>query len=548
MRTAPRSFALLSPAAFALLGALAWAPAQAAWSTSPYVNLPVTLTAGTSASSQSVLSDGVGGAFVAWVDGRNQATTGYDIYLAHILKSGVMDPAWPVNGLAVCAAAGDQSGPILVADNTGGAIVVWRDGRTVTSDIFGARVNSNGTLASGWTTPNGKQIGAATPSGIARDEYAQVACSDGVGGVIVAWDLIYTPNSDEDIYAVRILANGNVAAGWQANGSVIDAASGFQSNPCIAPDGAGGAIIAFVDNFLVPAPQLRYRTVSFSGVVTIPASDLVSAANGIGQLYPIGASDGLNGMFIAWSDQRISPAGVGIADITPAGPGGSPFYYANPIFGTATDISVPEQIVPDGVGGLYLSWWDASLSRPIHLTHVTGNATWAPGWNTSGVTIGQHTNAAIVPDGTSGVMAAYFDGYDIQGARYLSGGTPGTGWTSPDYVQRGLQLPGDSGRVLRRLERHDRGVAGRARFVPGPVRTLRAARRSLRRARRRERADGRRQGHAERSGRTRACELESELPRRRTGARHLELLRVSPAAAILRGSAGQGRALQARDR
>ncbi|MGH7740396.1 MAG: hypothetical protein ACRENS_00075, partial [Candidatus Eiseniibacteriota bacterium] len=324
MRTAPPLRALFPTTLIALIAALAAAPAHAAWSTSPYVNLAVALTP-SGATSPSILSDGVGGAFVAWQDGRDQATTGNDIYLAHILKAGVMDPAWPVNGLPLCTATGDQNSPVMVADNSGGVIVVWQDGRAATTDIYAARVNSSGTLAAGWTTVNGKQIGAATPAGLARDENAAVACSDGAGGVIVAWDLIYTSSIDEDIYAVRILANGTVAPGWQSLGTVINTSSGHQLAPCIATDGASGAIVAYFDSFLGPFAQIRYRTVTASGAVTIPASDAVAASSS-GQSFPVGTSDGQGGMYVAWFDQRVSPAGFAIGQFTPLAPVTGSFY------------------------------------------------------------------------------------------------------------------------------------------------------------------------------------------------------------------------------
>lgn len=418
--------------ALSLLAMLAVAPsALAAWSTSPNVNLPVVLT-GAGTSSYTMISDGAGGAFAAWLDARNQATTGYDIYLTHILNSGTVDPAWPVNGFPVCVATGDQAGPVLVADNSGGVIVVWQDSRGATPDIYAARLNVNGTLATGWTTANGKLIGATAPAGLAREDAGPLACTDGAGGVIVVWTVTYTPNLDYDIYATKILANGNLAGGWQANGTPVATSSGNQLAPCIAADGASGAIIAYADNFFTPYSQVRYRTVNASGAVTIPANDQVEST-GTGELYPIGASDGLGGMFVAWSDQRVSPAGIAIGDITPMGPGASPFQYVF-VLGTASDIAVPQQLVLDGAGGLYVSWWDAGLQHPIHVTHVSGNATQFTGWTTTGVQIGIEGVSGIASDGTGGILAAYSNFYDILSTHLTANGSLVPGWSSPVYL------------------------------------------------------------------------------------------------------------------
>ena len=430
MRRAALALALFAFVLLALAGLAS--TGLAAWSTSPSVNLPVRVATG-GASNPMIIPDGSGGALLAWSDGRNSGVTGDDIYAAHILKNGTMDPAWPVNGLLVCNATGDQEIGALVSDNAGGMIIVWQDGRGATLDIYGARVNANGTFATGWTTVNGKLIGASTPSGLARDDAAPVACTDGAGGVIVAWTVTYIANSDYDIYANRIQANGTVASGWQATGSIVNAAGGYQDSPAIAEDGLGGAIIAYQDIFLTPYGQIRYRTANASGVVTIPASDQLSPS-GFLQASPIGISDGLGGMFVAWLDQRVSPAGIGVGQVTPAGVNGSPFSSANPIFGVAGDICLPSGLVLDGNGGLYLAFYDVGLQKSVHLTHVNGNALIAPGWANTGVSLGVQYRSGVVADGTGGVIAAASNLYDITGIRYLANGSIPGGWGFPTYL------------------------------------------------------------------------------------------------------------------
>ena len=58
----------------------------------------------------------------------------------HVLSSGV-DPAWPVNGRALCTAGGGQGHPTIAADAAHGAIVAWTDSRIVgTAHIFAQHV------------------------------------------------------------------------------------------------------------------------------------------------------------------------------------------------------------------------------------------------------------------------------------------------------------------------------------------------------------------------------------------------------------------------
>ena len=57
------------------------------------------------------IPDGAGGAIITWFDYRGGSA---DIYAQHVLTSGMLDPTWPANGLAVCAAAGGQYAPAIV--------------------------------------------------------------------------------------------------------------------------------------------------------------------------------------------------------------------------------------------------------------------------------------------------------------------------------------------------------------------------------------------------------------------------------------------------
>ena len=89
------------------------------------------------------LSDGAGGAFVAWTDWRTFSATNLDVYLHRFLAGGTLDPAWPVNGLSTRNLAGTQNRSMLVSDDDGGVIVVWWDGRmdsTGGSGLYAQRV------------------------------------------------------------------------------------------------------------------------------------------------------------------------------------------------------------------------------------------------------------------------------------------------------------------------------------------------------------------------------------------------------------------------
>src|SRR5580765_2943020 len=98
--------------------------------------------------------DGSGGAYVLWQDYRNAADTIYftDLYAQHVLGNGQIAPGWPTSGVPVCALIGEQSRGKLASDGAGGVYVVWDDGRDSGSDfnIYGLHLLADGTRATGW--------------------------------------------------------------------------------------------------------------------------------------------------------------------------------------------------------------------------------------------------------------------------------------------------------------------------------------------------------------------------------------------------------------
>jgi hypothetical protein len=139
-------------------------------------------------------------------------------------------------------------------------------------------------------------------------------------------------------------------------------------------------------------------------------------------------------MFVAWQDADVVPWGIGVADITPVGPGGSIFSSMPVIHAKAGDYCWPGQIILDGNGGVYVSFYDNGSGFHVHVTHVSANAVPGPGWDVFGVGIGLDRVSAIVPDGTGGVIAAYSDYFDIFAQRYLQNATYPTGWSATTTV------------------------------------------------------------------------------------------------------------------
>ena len=107
--------------------------------------------------SPTIVSDGSGGAIITWDDYRNGTS---DVYAQKINSSGAVQ--WTADGEALCTeATSDQYSLAIVSDGSGGAIIAWRDLRSgpSTSDIYAQKINSSGAVQ--WTT-NGAAICTAT--------------------------------------------------------------------------------------------------------------------------------------------------------------------------------------------------------------------------------------------------------------------------------------------------------------------------------------------------------------------------------------------------
>jgi len=195
-----------------------------------------------------ITSDGAGGVIIAWRDPRN--TTNYDIYAQRIDGSG--KTLWQTNGVPVCTVAGAKWWPLTVSDGAGGAIITWRDYRSGTNyDVYAQRVSPSGKTL--WKV-NGLPICTNT----FNERYHEMD-SDGAGGAIIAWyDERGTGNYD--IYAQRVSPSGKAL--WKANGVPVCTATEDQQYPNVTTDRTGNAIITWLDfrsgtNYDVYAQRLR---------------------------------------------------------------------------------------------------------------------------------------------------------------------------------------------------------------------------------------------------------------------------------------------------
>ena len=85
------------------------------------------------------VSDGSGGLFIVY---EESSLGDIDIHARWIDGSG--DNRWGSSGMTVVSSAGNQTYPAVVADGSGGIIVVWQD--EITQDIYAQHLGSSGQI------------------------------------------------------------------------------------------------------------------------------------------------------------------------------------------------------------------------------------------------------------------------------------------------------------------------------------------------------------------------------------------------------------------
>jgi len=239
----------------------------------------------------SMVSDGLGGAILTWQDYRSN--NGFaDIYAQRINPSGTM--IWTANGVNICNQAASQRGPKIISDGSGGAFITWYDNRAGNYDIYSQRVGAAGAVQ--WTTN-----GVATCT-MSTDQLTPDVCSDGADGVIITWT-DYRSSTDFNIYAQRVGPSGAIV--WVVDGVVMNNNVAYaQTDPMIVSDGLGGAIISWTDYRTGTTADIYAQRVNSTGAVQWTATGVIICTASGDQIFSQLTSDGNNGAYITWEDHR----------------------------------------------------------------------------------------------------------------------------------------------------------------------------------------------------------------------------------------------------
>ncbi len=230
---------------------------------------------------------------VVWVDDRNSATTGLDIFGARVTTNGTVAD---INGIAISTAADTQYAPAVAANGTN-FLVAWADFRNGTDfNIYGTRITGAGTVSDA----NGIAISTAPD-----DQIAPTVAANG-SGYLVAWqDNRNLATTFTDIYGARVTTNGVVS---DSNGIPICKAANVQASPKASSDGTNFLVVwsDFRNATLPPYADIYGARVTSAGVVADTNGIVICAATN-DQASPAVAFNGIN-YLVVWQDNR---AGAG---------------------------------------------------------------------------------------------------------------------------------------------------------------------------------------------------------------------------------------------
>ncbi len=312
---------------------------------------------------------------------------------------------WAANGNPICIALGDQSGPSMVPDGRGGAIIVWYDKRNGNWDIYAQRIDARGALR--WATDGAAICTAPDNQG------SCVLISDGAEGTIAAW-VDKRSDGNGDIYAQRVDRDGNVL--WTTDGVAIAVGPTLQDYPNIVPDGSHGAIINWfnwIEGSLYYEFSYYGQKIDSSGCMTWESGGVFAySVDWPRVLEPVAVSDGAGGAFYAWQKwaypfgydydiwgQHLDSYGTRLWN--PEG-GEMISYFTDQFF---------PAMISDGAGGVIvvyqdLLYADEGIDVVVQRFDAQGNKL----WNEQGVRIGSTWglgDRGIVSDGVGGAVITW---------------------------------------------------------------------------------------------------------------------------------------------
>ncbi|MBI5709941.1 MAG: hypothetical protein HZC42_06495 [Candidatus Eisenbacteria bacterium] len=328
-------------------------------------------------------------------------------------------------------------------------------------------------LAVGARVVSAQWVGDGAPVSVGPGNQEWPSAMAGPQGSFLAWSDLRSGNAD--VYALRLTPAGEPVVGWPAGGLPLRAGPGDQYPFGIADDGAGGALVVWVEEAgslasMQAAPSVAARPaypfgpggVFVERVTPLGAPSAGWPTDGVRlssptrrAMSPILVPDGSGGAIVLWFDMD-SLGHNAVAMAQRVGPDGTLRWADGGIRITDSTREQYPNAVSDGMGGVIVAWTDGtiSISTETDLYYQAIDSTGARRWGASGRPLctapGSQFGTALASDGAGGAFAAWGDSRaypnierDIYAQHILA-----TGDLAPGWPQQGAPVcvaPGQQG-------------------------------------------------------------------------------------------------------
>ena len=386
-------------------------------------------------------SDGQGGVYIGWRDGRNTVTRS-DVYMTRMTPAGTVAPGFPPLALPICTSPDDQNYCGIALDTLGDAFVEWDDFRDAGAErgprLYASRVTPDGQIAPGWPI-DGLKVGGP----MIGSQACGAPVPDSEGGAYFLWNDYRSGNSD--VYVQRITANGVPATGWPLYGLPGATGTGledqtFYGNSAVT-DRAGGVIFAYGDG-RADAPGIYVQRVTPSGAISPgwPAGGLrISPFFAFGTIVPDGSGGAYASLGVPFQPSLLTVSTV--IRVTAGGQIAPGWVFGGNVICDTTYIRLYSLLASDQAGNVFANWDDYRNQSysVIYAVRLNPDGTFAPGWRKNGRRISTLNTAQFsrspLADGIGGVYAAFESQTSSAGDYAMiqhldADGSPAPGWTS----------------------------------------------------------------------------------------------------------------------
>ena len=377
-----------------------------------------------------VVSDGHGGALVAWRDYRHGLNADKQVFVQRMDAAG--NALWAQNGVqvSILAQSGDNGVPCVSATAEGGAIVSFVHG---SSTVYARFVDDQGSVI--WPST----ISLTTRTGLF---YGPRAVSDNSDGAIVFWQ----SSNPQVVVGQRISSDGTLIWGAAGIGMVPESGATCELR-ALSGDNMNGSLVAWEAR--LPDHAIPYLTrVGPDGTSVWPSGNVVVCADGSygGELKV--APDGAGGAFSSWLSYK--PVGsvraqhidaTGLPTLSPAG------ILISSLSSSATDLRMSE-----ADGSAVVTWRNISGGRgALCVQQLFGDGTmrFDMPYLASFYTL-VSTNSDLVRTSDRGHVALWLDGRQGSDMAFCQRVEPDGTWRQPvPAVDEVLDIAGDEGGFLR---------------------------------------------------------------------------------------------------